>query len=220
MCSAQLRPRVQVHRCAVCDGLVKPDIVFFGENLPERFFTHKHSDLREADLLLIMGTSLVVYPFAGLTDEVLEHCPRLLINREVVGEIPAEMHALGYKNGLWFGDGNTRDAKYLGECDAGVMALAEHLGWADELQHLVAGVSDDTAAAEANAARVADAVGAAVPQDQPAANAQAGSATRATAGAAAGPAQAQAGDERAAAEALAAVLEAVELEDKPQRTRS
>lgn len=49
-----------------CGGLVKPDIVFFGENLPERFWERVPLDFSEADLLIVMGTSLVVNPFAGL----------------------------------------------------------------------------------------------------------------------------------------------------------
>ena len=49
-----------------CRGLVKPDIVFFGESLPERFWRHIPEDFGAADLLLVMGTSLVVQPFASL----------------------------------------------------------------------------------------------------------------------------------------------------------
>lgn len=47
-------------------SLVKPDIVFFGESLPDRFFQCCQSDLRGADLLIVMGTSLQVQPFASL----------------------------------------------------------------------------------------------------------------------------------------------------------
>ena len=54
-----------VHTCTLAGGLVKPDIVFFGENLPERFF-ERLKDLQQADLLIILGTSLVVQPFASL----------------------------------------------------------------------------------------------------------------------------------------------------------
>jgi hypothetical protein len=129
--------RLQVCYCKKCSGLVKPDIVFFGEHLPDRFFTHKTSDLAQAELLIIMGTSLVVHPFASLADDVHEHCPRLLINREVVGTIPQEMRALGFKNGLWFGEGNVRDAKFLGDCDTGVAQFARHLGWEDDFADLV-----------------------------------------------------------------------------------
>jgi hypothetical protein len=49
-----------------CRGLVKPDIVFFGESLPPRFFELAPLDFSAADLLIVMGTSLAVQPFAGL----------------------------------------------------------------------------------------------------------------------------------------------------------
>jgi NAD-dependent SIR2 family protein deacetylase len=49
-----------------CGGLVKPDIVFFGESLPQRFFQLVSQDFSRADLLIVMGTSLVVQPFASL----------------------------------------------------------------------------------------------------------------------------------------------------------
>ena len=40
-------------------GVVKPDIVFFGEDLPRKFFYYLR-DFPQADLLLVMGTSLAV----------------------------------------------------------------------------------------------------------------------------------------------------------------
>ena len=48
--------------------MVKPDIVFFGENLPSRFFQLLPDDFRRCDLLIIFGTSLAVQPFASLVD--------------------------------------------------------------------------------------------------------------------------------------------------------
>ena len=45
---------------------MKPDIVFFGESLPQRFFQLAPQDFRQADLLIVMGPSLVVQPFASL----------------------------------------------------------------------------------------------------------------------------------------------------------
>ena len=56
-------------KCDKCGALVKPDIVFFGEALPQRFFHLSQEDLPAADLLLVMGTSLVVQPFASLIGE-------------------------------------------------------------------------------------------------------------------------------------------------------
>ena len=50
-----------------CDGVVKPDIVFFGESLPS---FHPRPDFSKCDLLIIIGTSLKVNPFASLTSYV------------------------------------------------------------------------------------------------------------------------------------------------------
>merc|ERR1712013_174304 len=77
----------QIPRCTIanCKGVVKPDIVFFGENLPERFFKCVREDFKQCDLLIVLGTSLVVQPFASLIDRVGPHCPRLLINMEKLG---------------------------------------------------------------------------------------------------------------------------------------
>jgi NAD-dependent SIR2 family protein deacetylase len=49
----------------VCLGYVKPDIVFFGENLPAKFFDEAEMSSLFADFLICVGTSLEVYPFAG-----------------------------------------------------------------------------------------------------------------------------------------------------------
>lgn len=104
----------RILRCPKCkDGLVKPGIVFFGEELPERF-SLSSDDLPQCDLLIVMGTSLVVFPFAGLVGMVGEDCPRLLINREKAAEIPEEMFQQGARrNGFFWGEGNVRDALYL-----------------------------------------------------------------------------------------------------------
>ena len=118
-----------------CGGYVKPDIVFFGENLPERFFQCMQSDFSKCDLLIIIGTSLTVQPFASLTGRVGKDCPRLLINLEKAGA--------GYNmftsDGLMFDSPrNYRDVALLGDCDTGCRALAEKLGWIKELDDLVA----------------------------------------------------------------------------------
>lgn len=60
MCVAQADVSMdKIPRCPVCTGVVKPDIVFFGETLPQRFLLHV-LDFPMADLLLILGTSLEV----------------------------------------------------------------------------------------------------------------------------------------------------------------
>lgn len=49
----------KVPRCPTCKGVVKPDIVFFGEELPHHFLKYL-KDFPLADLLIVMGTSLEV----------------------------------------------------------------------------------------------------------------------------------------------------------------
>lgn len=48
-----------VPTCTFCSATVKPNVVFFGEDLPEKYFQHE-TDFPKADLLIIMGTSLKV----------------------------------------------------------------------------------------------------------------------------------------------------------------
>jgi NAD-dependent histone deacetylase SIR2 len=100
-----------------CEGLVKPDIVFFGEQLPAIFRARQHYPAM-ADLALVMGTSLQVHPFAGLPDSVLEDVPRALFNMERVGNLGT----------------SADDVLFLGDCDSGVRELADALGWRDELE--------------------------------------------------------------------------------------
>jgi NAD-dependent deacetylase len=52
--------------CEACIAPLKPDVVLFGELLPERAMAEAHSLALEADLMLCVGSSLEVYPVAGL----------------------------------------------------------------------------------------------------------------------------------------------------------
>lgn len=111
-----------------CDGLVKPDIVFFGEALPEAF--HQNRGLPAvADLAIVLGTSLTVQPFASLPSFVREETPRVLINMERVG-------GLGSRSD---------DVLVLGDCDEGVRKFADALGWREELEELWASTNPDKA---------------------------------------------------------------------------
>ncbi|HEX8213235.1 MAG TPA: NAD-dependent protein deacetylase [Longimicrobium sp.] len=51
----------QVPACEGCDGVVKPDVVFFGENVPAERVQDAWSLFEEADVLLVAGSSLTVY---------------------------------------------------------------------------------------------------------------------------------------------------------------
>ncbi|XP_062996016.1 NAD-dependent protein deacetylase sirtuin-2 [Elgaria multicarinata webbii] len=127
-----------IPKCEKCQNVVKPDIVFFGENLPSRFFSLMQSDFRDVDLLIILGTSLQVQPFASLVGRVPKNTPRLLINKEKTGESDPLMSLMGFGCGMNFDSEKAyRDVAWLGDCDEGCLALAELLGWKKELEELV-----------------------------------------------------------------------------------
>lgn len=117
-----------IPRCHTCQGLVKPEIVFFGEQLPAEFFQAR--DLpAEANLAIVIGTSLTVQPFASLPGLVQDDAPRILLNKERVG-------GLG---------GRPDDVVILGACDDGVRQLCDALGWREELEALWAKTAPKTA---------------------------------------------------------------------------
>jgi NAD-dependent deacetylase len=68
--------------CPACTAVLKPDVVFFGELLPEEAIDRAFELARAAALLLVVGSSLEVYPVAGLPLETLESGGRLaIVNR-------------------------------------------------------------------------------------------------------------------------------------------
>nr|XP_060626350.1 NAD-dependent protein deacetylase sirtuin-3, mitochondrial isoform X2 [Anolis sagrei ordinatus] len=112
----------KIPKCPVCTGIIKPDIVFFGEELPHRFFLHV-TDFPMADLLFIIGTSLEVEPFASLAGTVHASVPRVLINRDLVGPFAYQPQH--------------NDVAELGDVISGVERVVELLGWKAELQELM-----------------------------------------------------------------------------------
>jgi NAD-dependent deacetylase len=65
--------------CIDCAGKVKPDVVLFGELLPEDAMAEAERLCAQADLLLCVGSSLEVYPVAGLPRLTLERGGRIAI---------------------------------------------------------------------------------------------------------------------------------------------
>ena len=59
--------------CSACGGLLRPDVVWFGEMLPEGAMERAAEAAAEADVFLSVGTSAVVYPAAGLPLVAREH---------------------------------------------------------------------------------------------------------------------------------------------------
>jgi len=124
--------------CDACQtGIVKPDIVFFGEDLPESFYAHKQRDLvDEADLVLIMGTSLSVYPFASLIHQIPATTPRVYINKTSFRTVRDDddddghtLHPYHIKNTNPFKFGNGTDYFVCTETDFFIQQVCDELGW-------------------------------------------------------------------------------------------
>lgn len=96
-------------------GIMKPDITFFGEDLPSAFANRltKH-DQYKADLLVVIGTSLKVAPVAEVPAFLPRHIPQIVISREAVNH-------------------HMFDIDLLGDCDVVVAELARRAGW--DLRH-------------------------------------------------------------------------------------
>jgi NAD-dependent deacetylase len=76
---AQLHSGVGTPRCDVCQEPLKPDVVLFGELLPEEAMSEAYALAGEADLMLAIGSSLEVYPVASLPGVTLDAGGRLVI---------------------------------------------------------------------------------------------------------------------------------------------
>ena len=59
---------IPVPHCEKCGGVVKPDVVLYGESLDDETVSNSIRAIAEADTLIVGGTSLIVYPAAGLID--------------------------------------------------------------------------------------------------------------------------------------------------------
>lgn len=124
----------EVPRCVKCSGVVKPDVVFFGENLPDSFFRGSRIDPRSAELLIIMGTSLTVYPFASLVEMVLDNIPRIIINNtRVGGDEFIVMQDFNGRNPIEGEQPPYRDVWLDGDLQEQVQKLADAMGFGNEL---------------------------------------------------------------------------------------
>ena len=70
-----------VPRCE-CGGTIRPDVVLYGESLNEQDLRKAIQYAREADLMVVAGTSLVVYPVAGLVEYLPSGARLAILNRD------------------------------------------------------------------------------------------------------------------------------------------
>jgi NAD-dependent SIR2 family protein deacetylase len=108
--------------CPKCKGPCKPDVVLFGESLPTSFFT-QFGSITQADLVIVIGTTLKVTPFANLINSVGSRVPRLIVDKALSSKISAQS--------------DQRNVVMLGEADATLEKLAGMLGWEAEFNALL-----------------------------------------------------------------------------------
>lgn len=65
--------------CTKCNGILKPDVILFGEQLPQSAWQAAQRLTRQCDLMLVAGSSLEVLPVAGLPIQALDHGAHLIV---------------------------------------------------------------------------------------------------------------------------------------------
>ncbi len=68
-----------IPRCPLCHAILKPDVILFGEQLPQKAWLEAQQEARRCDLMLVAGSSLEVLPVAGLPMQALDRGAHLVI---------------------------------------------------------------------------------------------------------------------------------------------
>jgi NAD-dependent deacetylase len=79
-------------RCPKCGRVLKPAITFFGESLPIHALRDAEAEASASDLMLVLGTSLTVYPAAGIPESTLRYGGKLVI----VNNMPTPLDSRAY----------------------------------------------------------------------------------------------------------------------------
>ncbi|KAF1981087.1 chromatin regulatory protein sir2 [Aulographum hederae CBS 113979] len=107
-------------------GVMKPDITFFGEGLPDKFFEiFSTNDRMKADLVIVIGTSMQVAPVSEIPFHVSPEVPQIYISKDPISHIDFDINLLGY-------------------CDTVVAELCRRAGW--DLNHHKVGPDDHVTA--------------------------------------------------------------------------
>ena len=69
-----------IPKCS-CKGIIKPDVVLYGESLPDDAFSNGLKAISKADLIIVMGSSLTVYPASSMLDYTINK-KKVIINKD------------------------------------------------------------------------------------------------------------------------------------------
>ncbi|MBA7665804.1 NAD-dependent protein deacetylase [subsurface metagenome] len=70
---------IEIPDCEVCQGILKPDAVFFGEPLPREVLAQATFRSHHCDLFIVIGSTLVVYPAAYMPEHAFDSGAKLVI---------------------------------------------------------------------------------------------------------------------------------------------
>ncbi|SEL83794.1 SIR2 family NAD-dependent protein deacylase [Haloferax larsenii] len=76
----QVRDDAVPATCRTCDGVLKPDVVLFGEQLPRAAYAEATTLADDADIMLALGSSLTVHPAAGLAGRAADAGSLVVVN--------------------------------------------------------------------------------------------------------------------------------------------
>lgn len=122
----------------VCGGILKPNVTFFGQVLPDNVCRCLEADRKKVDALIVIGTSLSVAPISKVIGYLPANIPRILINRTIAhprchpDPDKDDDHDTGEESDEEakvpdFRDGYVFDAYLLGNCDDVTRALVKQL---------------------------------------------------------------------------------------------
>lgn len=69
----------EIPSCPACGAVLKPDVILFGEQLPQKAWFAAQQEARQCDLMIIAGSSLEVLPVAGLPMQAIDRGAHLII---------------------------------------------------------------------------------------------------------------------------------------------
>jgi NAD-dependent deacetylase len=69
----------EIPHCPDCSAVLKPDVILFGEQLPQKILYEAQREARSCDLMIVVGSSLEVLPVAGLPMQALDRGAHLVI---------------------------------------------------------------------------------------------------------------------------------------------
>jgi len=78
--------------CPKCGRVLKPAITFFGESLPAEALRQAVTEAQQADLMLVLGTSLTVFPAASIPDYTLRNNGKIVIVNDMPTPLDAAAH--------------------------------------------------------------------------------------------------------------------------------